>query len=270
MSNKPLAVVTGSSNGIGYELAKILAHNGYDIVSVARSKDKLNEVEQEFIDLGAQVYTLPTDLSTYEGVQHLKKQIDEIGRPIHTLIINAGQGLGGKFIGGTELADELNLIRLNVDSYVHMAKRFLPDMVERGSGRVLMTSSISGTSPIPYETIYGANKAFINSFFWALRNEIKDSGVQLTLLLPGPTETNFFHNAGQANNTQVGESEKTSPATVARRAWYALESNHECVYGDEQAEYLGEVLHRNLSESQKAQARRIHSEPKSNTIDGYL
>ncbi|MEN4582603.1 SDR family NAD(P)-dependent oxidoreductase [Pantoea agglomerans] len=259
---KKLVLVTGASNGIGFELAKKFARNEYDVIAVARNEDKLNKACDEIRQTGTSVHAFSADLSCYEEIESLKRKIDAAGYEIDALVINAGQGLGGRFIGGTELKKELQLIRLNVDSYVHISKLFLPDMIKRGGGHVLMTSSVSGTAPIPFEAIYGASKAFINSFFWAIRNELKGSGLNMTLLMPGATETNFFINAGQSD-TRVGASQTTRPDEVAERAWYALMSGHECVYGNDEAEHEGEVLNRLQSESQKAQRHRMISEPGS-------
>jgi len=260
MSNK-IALITGASNGIGFEIAKQFAQHGYDIVAVARNKEKLDNACSELRKAGNQVYALSADLSRYDDIVALKQQVDAAGYDFDALVINAGQGLGGHFIGGTELEKELQLIRLNVDSYVHMSKIFLPDMIKRGGGHVLMTSSVSGTSPIPFEAVYGASKAFVNSFFWAIRNELKGKGLNMTLLMPGATETNFFKNAGQAN-TKVGASQPTKPSEVAERAWYALMSGHEYVYGSDDAEQEGDIFNRIQSESQKAQRHRILSEPR--------
>ena len=261
MSNK-LALITGASNGIGFELAKIFAKNAYDIIAVARNEEKLNKACDEFRQFGGSVQGISVDLSNFDEVQSLKSKVDASGKKIDALVINAGQGLGGRFIGDTELSKELMLIRLNVDSYVHMSKIFLPDMIKNGGGHVLMTSSVSGTAPIPFEAVYGASKAFVNSFFWAIRNELKGNGLEMTLLMPGATETNFFKNAGQSDTT-VGASQTTKPSEVAERAWYALMSGHEYVYGNDEAEYEGDVLNRIQSESQKAQRHRIISEPGS-------
>lgn len=260
MSRK-LAFVTGASNGIGFELAKIFAKNEYNIIAVARDEEKLNKASDELRQSGVTVHAFSADLSNYDDIVALKAKVDATG-PVDALVMNAGQGLGGRFIGGTDLQKELQLIRLNVDSYVHMSKIFLPDMISRGGGHVLMTSSVSGTAPIPFEAIYGASKAFINSFFWAIRNELKGTGLNMTLLMPGATKTNFFINAGQSDTT-VGASQTTTPAEVAKRAWYALMSGHEYVYGNDEAEHEGDVLNRLQSESQKAQRHRIISEPGS-------
>lgn len=263
MSNNPLALVTGATNGIGLALATEFARHQYDLVIVARDPSSLEQTRQSLAQTyGVEVHAFSADLSVYDDVEKLKADVDEAGLRIDALVINAGRGLGGAFIGGTELRKELELIRLNVDSYVHLSKLFIPQLVEKGKGHVLMTSSISATSPVPFEAVYGASKAFINAFFYAIRNELQGTGVAMTLLMPGPTETDFFKKAGQSR-TKVGTMKKDDPAQVARRAWYALMTGHEFVYGSDEAEHEGEVLNRMMSESHKAQRHRLLSEPGS-------
>ncbi|KNC08423.1 short-chain dehydrogenase [Klebsiella sp. RIT-PI-d] len=262
MTIRNIALITGASNGIGLEIARKFAQNGWDIIAVARNEEKLLKATTDLKQYGTNIHSYSIDLSKYDEVEKLKKKVTDDGFDIGALVINAGQGLGGAFIGGTELDKELQLIRLNVDSYVHMSKIFFPDMIKRGGGYVLMTSSVSGTQPIPFESIYGATKAFVNSFYWAVRNELSGKGLKMTLLLPGATSTNFFINAGQAN-TKVGSHQSTTAEEVAERAWYALMSEHEVVYGSDNAELSAEVYNRMMSESHKAQRARMNSEPGS-------
>jgi len=184
-STKPFAVVTGASSGIGYELAKQFAQHGFDLL-VAAEDAGIAEAARAFEGLGAGVESLQVDLATYDGVENLYAKIASSGRPVEAIALNAGVGVGGDFTRGTELRDELNLIALNVTSPVHLAKRVLKDMVARGQGRVLFTSSIAATMPAPFEAVYGASKAFLLSFAEALRNELKDTGVTVTALMPGP------------------------------------------------------------------------------------
>lgn len=262
MKNEKLALITGASNGIGYELAKIFAKNNYNLILVSRGQEKLDQTKNDLKKFDIKVTTYSADLSEFDEIEKLKNWVDQEQIVIDTLVLNAGIGLGGDFIKSTDLKKELNLIRLNVDSIVHMTKLFVGDMVRKNEGNVLITSSLSGTAPIPFEAVYGASKAFVNSFFYAIRNEIRTTNVHMTLLMPGATETNFFKNAGQADTT-VGSMQKDDPKEVAERAYYALETHHEFVYGSEHAEYEGEVLNRALSESHKAQKHRIISEPDS-------
>ncbi|KOS08070.1 short-chain dehydrogenase [Flavobacterium akiainvivens] len=262
MSNKKLALITGASNGIGFELAKLFAKDDYDLLLVSRGQEKLEAAKKELAIFNVSITTFAADLSKYDDIIRLKAWVEQQGYIINALVLNAGQGYGGDFLQKTELARELELIRLNVDSYVHLSKLFIKDLVRRNEGSVLMTSSVSGTAPIPYEAVYGASKAFVNSFFYALRNEIKTTNIKMTLLMPGATETNFFKNADMAE-TKVGSMKKDDPAEVAYRGYYALMSGHEYAYGSDEVEYEGDVLNRIQSESQKAQRHRLISHPDS-------
>ncbi|PQA96990.1 short-chain dehydrogenase [Chryseobacterium shigense] len=260
MKNNKTALVTGASNGIGFELAKLLAKDNYNLVLVSRGEEKLEEAKQKLSTYGVEIRTKSSDLSVYEDIENLKNWVDQNNIDLDILILNAGQGYGGDFVHSTDLSRELSLIRLNVDSYVHMSKLFLKDMVDKNEGKVLMTSSVSGTTPIPFEAVYGATKAFVNSFFYAVRNELKTTNINMTLLMPGGTETNFFKNADMAQ-TKIGSMKKDKPEDVAERGYYALMSGHEYAYGSDDVEYEGDILNRMQSESQKAQRHRMISEP---------
>lgn len=155
---RPLAVVTGASSGIGYELAKQFAQNGFDLV-VTSTNSNINEAAQAFNGLGANVETVQADLATYDGVETLYRQIKQTNRPVEAIAINAGVGVGGPFIE-TDLHEELNLIELNIASTVHLAKRVVKDMVAQGRGKVLFTSSIAALMPGPFEAVYAASKTF--------------------------------------------------------------------------------------------------------------
>lgn len=224
---RPLAVVTGASNGIGYELAKQFAQNGFDLLVTATGPN-INEAAQAFEALGAKVDTVQADLATYDGVETLYSQIQATGRPIDAIAINAGVGVGGEFARETDLKDELNLINLNVVSSVHLAKRVVKDMVDRGQGRILFSSSIAALMPGPFEAVYAASKAFIQSFAEAIRNELKDTGVTVTSLMPGPTDTNFFHRA-EMDDTNAGSKKKDDPAEVAKQGFEALMAGKDAV-----------------------------------------
>ena len=219
ISTKQLALVTGASSGIGYELAKQFAQNGFDLLIVSAGNG-INTAAREIQRLGANVDSVQADLADHQGVHKLLSAIQSSGRPVDAAAINAGVGVSGRFIE-TDLQEELNMIALNVTSTVHLAKYIAKDMVARGSGRILFTASIAGTMPAPYETVYGATKAFVRSFSQGLREELKDTGVSVTALMPGATETNFFHRAG-ADDTKLGVSEKDDPAEVAREGFEAL------------------------------------------------
>ncbi len=216
---KPLAVVTGASSGIGYELAMVFARNGHDLLVCAEDA-RIADCARDFGGAGAQVESLQVNLAAEGGVEKLYDRIRALGRPVDAIAINAGVGVGGSFLE-TDLEAELNLVRLNVASTVHLAKRVAKDMAARRKGRVLFTSSVASWMPAPFEAVYGASKAFVQSFAQALRNELADHGVSVTALMPGPTETNFFHRAGM-DDTKVGTDKKDDAAQVAQEGYDAL------------------------------------------------
>ncbi|XGV98574.1 MAG: SDR family NAD(P)-dependent oxidoreductase [Leptolyngbya sp. BL-A-14] len=259
-ATRPLAVVTGASNGIGYELAKQFAQNGFDLV-VTSTGPSINEAAEAFKALGAQVKTVQADLATYDGVETLYQQVHTTERPVEAIAINAGVGVGGKF-SETDLQEELNLINLNVVSSVHLAKRVVKDMVARGEGKILFTSSIAALMPGPFEAVYAASKAFIHSFAEALRNELKDTDVTVTALMPGPTDTNFFRRAGM-DDTKAGSDKKDDPAVVARQGFEALmKGKHDFVAGSLKTQIQGNVS-KVLPETVSAEQHRKLSEPGS-------
>ena len=218
-STNQFAVVTGASSGIGYELAKQFAENGFDLLIVSAG-ERIHDTAQEFQTAGTRVQAVQADLATHEGVHELLDAIQSSGRPVDAVAINAGVGVSGRF-AETDLGEELNMIALNVTSTVHLAKYMVKDMLARGRGRILFTASIAGTMPTPYQAVYGATKAFVRSFSQSLRHELKESGVSVTALMPGATETEFFERAG-AEDTKLGASEKDDPAEVAKEGFEAL------------------------------------------------
>jgi short-subunit dehydrogenase len=218
-STRQFAVVTGASSGIGYELAKQFAGNGFDVLIVSAG-DRINAAAQQIQTSGVEVTAMQADLATHEGVHKLLSAIRSSQQPVDAIAINAGVGVSGPFVE-TDLGEELNMVALNVTSTLHIAKYIVKDMVDRGSGRILFTASIAGTMPTPYEAVYGATKAFIRSLSQSLREELKDTGISVTALMPGATETEFFHRAG-ADDTKLGASEKDDPAEVAKEGFEAL------------------------------------------------
>lgn len=217
---RPLAVVTGASSGIGYELAIQFAENGYDLLIVSGS-EAINRAAEELHDYDVDVQAWQHDLTQQSEVDLFCQAIRATGRPVAAAAINAGVGVGGKFFE-TDLCKELDLIKLNVMSTVHIAKHLTQYMIECGQGgKILFTASIAGSAPAPYEAVYGASKAFVLSFAQALRFELKEKGIHVTALMPGPTDTNFFHRADM-DDTKVGVSEKDDPALVAEEGFKAL------------------------------------------------
>lgn len=213
---RPLAIVTGASSGIGYELAKLCAENGHDLVIAADRP--LAEAAETFRGLGAQVQTVETDLATLEGVDLLIAAAD--GRPVEVLMANAGHGLGQGFLD-QDFAAVRHVIDTNITGTIYLVQKIGRQMRDRGAGRILITGSIAGFMPGSFQAVYNGTKAFIDNFAWALRNELKDSGVTVTCLMPGPTETEFFERAGMTD-TSVGAGKKDDAAMVARTGFDAL------------------------------------------------
>jgi short-subunit dehydrogenase len=218
---RPAAVVTGASSGIGLALARGLAERGYELLMVAED-DTLDAAAAGIADEGSTAEALQADLRHEEEVDRLAQRITTLGERLDVVALNAGVGVSGAFVE-TSIEAELDMIRLNVTSVVRLAKRVLPQMVANGHGRLLLTASVASDMPAPYLAVYGATKAFVLSFAEALRHELKDTGVTVTALQPGPTDTNFFARAGMEGSTPVGRSDaKSDPADVAREALDAL------------------------------------------------
>ena len=214
---RPLAIVTGASSGIGYELAKLFAEDGFDLVVAADTP--LTEAVNALEGLGARVNAVQADLASEEGVQALYRAVD--GRPIDALAANAGHGLGKAFLD-QDFDDVVHVINTNITGTIRLAYLVGRDMRERGRGRILFTGSIAGLMPGSFQAVYNGTKAFVDSFSFALRNELKDTGVSVTVLMPGPVDTNFFERADMTD-TQVGQSDnKSDPADVAKTGYEAM------------------------------------------------
>lgn len=225
-AHRKFAVVTGASSGIGYELAKQFAQHHFDLLIAAEDAGIYDKAE-DLRKFGANVTVCQVDLAKNSnsmdmtsGVMMLWRQIEESGRKLDAIALNAGVGVGGPFTE-TSFEDEINMINLNVISTYHLAKHVVQKMKAQRHGKILITASIAGIMPTPFQTVYGATKAFDLSLAEALRSELKDSGVTVTALMPGATETNFFHRAN-LDNTKVGVSEKDDAADVAKDGFEAL------------------------------------------------
>jgi short-subunit dehydrogenase len=216
-ASRPLAVVTGASSGIGRELARICAQQGFDLV-IAADQAKLKDAADEFRALGASVTVVETDLAELEGVDRLYAAIG--GRPVDALLANAGHGLGKGFLD-QEFDAVRHVIDTNVTGTIYLIQKVARDMRARGRGRILVTGSIAGFMPGTYQAVYNGTKAFIDSFSFALRAELKDSGVTVTCLMPGATETEFFERADMLD-TKVGQDKKDDPADVAKTGFDAM------------------------------------------------
>lgn len=215
---RQLALVTGASSGIGFELARQFAEHGFDLI-IAAEGDDIDQAARELEAAGADVTPCQVDLATYDGVEELWRMIESRG-PLDAAAINAGVGISGTFLD-SPLEEHLNLISLNVTGAVHLSRRILPPMVAAGSGRLMFTSSIAGTMPGPYQSTYNASKSFLYFFAQALRTELKESGITVTALMPGATDTEFFERAG-LEDTKLAQSKKDEPADVAEEAFEAM------------------------------------------------
>jgi short-subunit dehydrogenase len=215
--SRPLAVVTGASSGIGYQLARHCAKNGFDLV-VAADEPKIEQAAGALRTLGCEVTAVEADLATTEGVDKLYAAV--AGRAVDALLANAGRGLGDAFLD-QDFAAARKVVDTNVTGTICLIHKVGQDMRARGSGRILITGSIAGFLPGAYQAVYNATKAFLDSFSFALRNELKDSGVTVTCLMPGATETQFFARADMLD-TKVGQAKKDDPAEVAGKGFEAM------------------------------------------------
>ncbi|HQS19059.1 SDR family NAD(P)-dependent oxidoreductase [Reyranella sp.] len=214
---RPLAIVTGASSGIGFELAKRCAAEGFDLL-VAADDPRIQEAARALGQAGGSVEAVEVDLATPEGVDRLLAAVKD--RPIDALLANAGHGLGRAFL--EQDWDEIrHVIDTNVTGTVYLLHKVGREMAGRGHGRILITGSIAGFMPGTYQAVYNGTKAFIDMFSYALRAEVQGRGVTVTCLMPGPTETEFFERA-DLMDTKVGQDKKDDPAEVAENGFKAM------------------------------------------------
>ncbi|OWV65283.1 oxidoreductase [Rhizobium sp. R339] len=218
-SDKGLAVVTGASTGIGYELAKCAAQDGYDLIIVA-DEERINQAAAHLREFGTSVDAVEADLSTLEGVDRLVERITAGGRSVDLLMANAGRGLGKGFLD-QNFTEARKVVDTNITGTIYLIHEIGNQMRSRGKGRILLTGSIAGFMPGSYQAVYNGTKAFINSFSFALREELKDSGVTVSCLMPGATETEFFRRADLLD-TSIGQAKKDDAGEVARIGYDAM------------------------------------------------
>ncbi len=216
MSQRKFAIVTGASTGIGLELARLAAQDGYDLAVAADTP--LVDASSQLNGYGVEVTNVEVDLATFEGVDRLLGAAG--GRPVDVLIANAGHGLGHAFLE-QDVAAWRHVIDTNVTGTLYLIQKVAKEMVARGEGKILITGSIAGYVPGAFHAVYNGSKAFIDSFSDALGNELKDTGVTVTCLKPGATETEFFHRAGM-DDTKAGGAPKDDPADVAEVGYKAM------------------------------------------------
>lgn len=257
-----LAVITGASSGIGYELGMECARKGFNLI-IAANEPKIHDAADAMRRVGTSVEAVEAELSKAEGVMQL---VDVIGgRPVDALLANAATGLGNGYLD-QDFVDIQHIIDTNITGTLHLIHVVGRDMRLAGAGRILITGSIAGFSPGPFNAVYNASKAFIDSFSWALRNELQDSGVTVTCLMPGATQTEFFERAGLLD-TKIGQSKKDDPADVAKVAIKAmLEGDGDVVTGwyNKVAAAMANIT----PASVLAQAHRKMAEPNSGKAAG--
>jgi short-subunit dehydrogenase len=218
-ANRPFAIVTGASTGIGLELARCCALGGFDLLVVA-DEPAIEDAAAQVRSSGAYVEALTADLATLEGVDQLYEAIK--GRQVDALLANAGRGLGRAFLD-QDFAKARHVIDTNITGTTYLIHKIGNDMRRRNAGKILITGSIAGFIPGSFQAVYNGSKAFLNSFSFALREELKDTGITVTCLMPGATDTEFFRRADMMD-TDVGTTEKDDPAKVAEDGFKAMMS----------------------------------------------
>ncbi|HVV52485.1 MAG TPA: SDR family NAD(P)-dependent oxidoreductase [Polyangia bacterium] len=216
-SDRPLALVTGASSGIGLHLAKQCAAHGFDLL-IAADEPAIVAAADSLRAPGCQVTPLEVDLATTEGVDRLYEAAG--GRAVDALLANAGRGLGDAFLN-QGFADVRRVIDTNITGTLYLVQKVGRDMVNRRQGRILITGSIAGFMPGTFQAVYNGTKAFLDSFAYALRAEVADAGVTVTCLIPGPTDTEFFARADMLD-TKLGSGKKQPPEEVAEAGFEAM------------------------------------------------
>jgi len=215
-------LITGASSGIGYEFAKIYAKNGYNLVITARRQENLENIREELESYSVKIETIALDLSKEGAAKKLYENVKEKGIVIDTLINNAGFGLYGNFIE-TDVDREAEMIDLNIKSLVILTKLFLKDMIAIDKGEILNVASIAAFQPGPLMSVYYASKSFVLSFSEAVRNEIRKTNVNISVLCPGPTATEFERSANLGKSTLFTRIKVMTPEKVALIGYKGLQ-----------------------------------------------
>jgi short-subunit dehydrogenase len=238
-----LAFVTGGSSGIGYALASELAAHGHD-VAISGSSERVHASAERLRELGVDAFSHQADAGTTDGVESFWDFIDGLGRPVDVAVLNVGVATAGAF-ADTPLEDHLNVLAINVTGTTHMAKRAVDHMLAYGRGRILIVSSVSATTPTPYEGVYGATKAFGYNLAQTLREELRERGIIVSALLPGATDSDFHTNAGMGDQTPIGRMKKYPKEEVARLGYRGLMAGEDTIIGGD--EDLRDAVERNRS-----------------------
>jgi uncharacterized protein len=256
---KPLALVTGASSGIGFELAKLFAKNGFDVIVNAEDAG-IEKAAMLVRAEGAEVTPVQADLRTEDGVAQLWTRVQETGRPLEAAAINAGVGQGGRFVD-TDWADDLSILQLNVVSTAALIKLALVEMTGRNRGRILVTSSIASTMPGAFQPVYNASKSFVQSLTEAVQEEIKDSDVTITSLMPGPTDTEFFSRA-DLDDTAMGKGPKDPADEVAQAGFEAMMKGERKVVAASLMTKAQAAMNKVLPDSVKAATHKQMAKPR--------
>jgi len=227
-TNKTYTLITGGTSGIGYELAKIFATKGHNLILVSRDEADLTITRNELLQLGVEVLIISKDLFDKQTPFDLYNEICEKGYDVDILVNNAGQGQYGEF-SETNIYRELSIIQLNISSLVVLTKLFLQDMLKKGKGKILNLSSVTSKSPGPLNSVYHGTKAFVQSFTQAIASEVKDKGITVTALLPGATDTDFFNKADMQQSKVAKEGQLSDAKKVAEDGYNALMSGSNMV-----------------------------------------
>jgi short-subunit dehydrogenase len=220
-ASRPLALVTGASSGIGFELAQLCAEHGMDLVIAADLPEIEQAAEAIRTEFDVDVTSLKVDLAMTEGVDRLYDTVQKLGRPVDCLLANAGHGLGKAFLD-QDFEAARHVVDTNITGTIYLIHKIGRDMRQRGEGKILITGSIAGFMPGSFQAVYNGTKAFIDSFSFALRDELKDTNITVSCLMPGPTDTEFFERA-ELMDTKVGQDKKKAdPASVARVGFDAM------------------------------------------------
>jgi short-subunit dehydrogenase len=216
------ALITGATSGFGYEFAKIFANHGYNLVLVARSEEELQQLSNELTqNQFIKVLTIAKDLFKPSAAEEIYAELQSKNIIVGVLVNDAGQGQHGNFLE-YEVARDVDMIQLNITSLVCLTKLFLPDMVARNEGRILQVASLLGKYPTPLMTVYAATKAFVIAFTEGLINELKETRVTVTALLPGASDTDFFHKAEAEDSKTYREEDLSKPEEVAQDGFDAM------------------------------------------------
>lgn len=255
MSPARQALVTGASSGIGLELARLLAADGYDLV-IAADDARIETAARDLATYGTVVRDVRVDLAEPAAVERLYATATDGGRTIDVAALNAGTGRAGRFVDG-DLAADLRIVDVNVRSTVHLAKLVLRDMAARDAGRVLFTSSLVAMMSGSYQSMYNASKAFVQSFAEALHDEFRGSGVSVTALMPGATDTDFFRRVRMLDTPLGRMPFKDDPAKTARQGYDAMLRGDRKVVASSPVSKVTGLVARVLPDSAKATANRL-------------